>query len=45
MDNSNAMGMAGGGASMYMRDLVDKLAFVRTEILANFNIGEARRTW
>jgi hypothetical protein len=39
------MGTAGGGASTYMRDLVDKLSFVKTEIFPFFNIGEARRTW
>jgi conserved oligomeric Golgi complex subunit 5 len=45
MDTGMGMGMAGGGASVYMRELVDKLSFVKTELFANFNIGEARRTW
>jgi conserved oligomeric Golgi complex subunit 5 len=45
MDAGMGMGMAGGSASLYMRELVDKLTFVKMEIFANFNIGEARRAW
>jgi hypothetical protein len=45
MDAGMATGMAGGSTSLYMRELVDKLGFVKTEIFANFNIGEARRAW
>jgi hypothetical protein len=45
MDGGMGMGMAGGSSSMYMRELIDKLTFVKTEIFANFSIGEARWTW
>lgn len=41
----DAHGAMGGGASTYMRDLVEKLAFIRTEILGNFNVGDASREW
>ena len=34
-----------GGTSVYMKDLVEKLAFVKTEVYGKFNIGEAGRTW
>ncbi|KIY53032.1 hypothetical protein FISHEDRAFT_63466 [Fistulina hepatica ATCC 64428] len=32
-----------GGASLYMKDLVDKLSFIRTELLSKFSIAEAGR--
>ena len=34
-----------GGASVYMKDLVEKLTFIKTEVLAKFNIGETSREW
>ncbi|KAL0580334.1 hypothetical protein V5O48_001671 [Marasmius crinis-equi] len=34
-----------GGASMYMKDLVDKLSFIRTEILSRFSVGEDVQKW
>ncbi|KAG8987965.1 hypothetical protein FRB94_007800 [Tulasnella sp. JGI-2019a] len=34
-----------GGPSLYMRDMVDKLTFVRDEILGRFVIGDLARTW
>ncbi|KAL4267054.1 Conserved oligomeric Golgi complex subunit 5 [Pleurotus pulmonarius] len=34
-----------GGASIYMKDLVEKLAFVKAEILPTINIGEITKTW
>ncbi|KAJ7039234.1 Golgi transport complex subunit 5-domain-containing protein [Mycena alexandri] len=38
--------MAGmSGASFYMKDLVDKLSFVKLEILSKFNVGDAGREW
>ncbi|KAJ6593688.1 Golgi transport complex subunit 5-domain-containing protein [Mycena capillaripes] len=38
--------MAGmSGASFYMKDLVDKLSFIKVEILSKFNVGEAGREW
>jgi conserved oligomeric Golgi complex subunit 5 len=35
----------GGGPSLYMKDLVDKLSFVKSEIFSRFNVGEDSRTW
>ncbi|KAL1665907.1 Golgi transport complex subunit 5-domain-containing protein [Schizophyllum commune] len=32
--------MSGGGASFYMKDLVEKLAFVKGEILSKFNVED-----
>ncbi|KAI5889748.1 uncharacterized protein SCHCODRAFT_02601723 [Schizophyllum commune H4-8] len=32
--------MSGGGASLYMKDLVEKLAFVKDEILSKFNVED-----
>ncbi|KAJ7188486.1 hypothetical protein C8R46DRAFT_1157508 [Mycena filopes] len=38
--------MAGmSGASFYMKDLVDKLSFIRIEILSKFSVGDAGREW
>ncbi|KAF5385847.1 hypothetical protein D9615_002395 [Tricholomella constricta] len=34
-----------GGSSFYMKDLVEKLSFIKTEILGKFSIGGAGRTW
>lgn len=35
----------GSGGSPYMQDLVDKLAFLRTEILGRMSMGEFMRHW
>jgi len=35
----------GGGSSIYMKDLTEKLSFIKSEILSKFNIGEASRAW
>ncbi|KAF7362065.1 Conserved oligomeric Golgi complex subunit 5 [Mycena venus] len=38
--------MAGmSGASFYMKDLVDKLSFIKVEILSKYNVGDAGREW
>ncbi|KAK7035254.1 hypothetical protein VNI00_012021 [Paramarasmius palmivorus] len=34
-----------GSASLYMQDLVDKLSFIRNEILAKYSVGDDTRTW
>ncbi|KAF7298173.1 ACT domain-containing protein [Mycena chlorophos] len=34
-----------GGASLYMKDLVEKLGFIKTEILSKYNLGDAMREW
>jgi hypothetical protein len=35
----------GGGSSFYMKDLVDKLSYVKAEILSKFNVGEPTQGW
>lgn len=38
--------MAGmGGSSFYMKDLVEKMSFFKTEILTKFNVGDDGRAW
>jgi conserved oligomeric Golgi complex subunit 5 len=38
--------MAGmNGTSLYMKDLVEKLSFIKVEILSKFNVGTASRAW
>ncbi|TRM69739.1 Golgi transport complex subunit 5-domain-containing protein [Schizophyllum amplum] len=32
--------MSGGGASLYMKDLVEKLAYVKGEVLSKFNVDD-----
>ena len=34
-----------GGPSAYMKDLVDKLDFVRTQILARYSVGTLNSEW
>ncbi|RDB25440.1 Conserved oligomeric Golgi complex subunit 5 [Hypsizygus marmoreus] len=34
-----------GGSSFYMKDLVEKLSFIKAEVLSKFSIGEAGRAW
>ncbi|KAF8584833.1 hypothetical protein K439DRAFT_1646830 [Ramaria rubella] len=34
-----------GGASTYMKELVDKLSFVRKEVLSKYSLGEITQEW
>ncbi|KAK0455394.1 Golgi transport complex subunit 5-domain-containing protein [Desarmillaria tabescens] len=34
-----------GGTSLYMKDLVEKLAYIKAEIFSKFGIGDEKRTW
>jgi len=34
-----------GGSSFYMKDLAEKLSFIKSEILSKYNIGETGRAW
>jgi len=34
-----------GGPSFYMKDLVEKLSFVKAEVLSQFNLGDVGRSW
>ncbi|KAK0213021.1 Golgi transport complex subunit 5-domain-containing protein [Desarmillaria ectypa] len=34
-----------GGASLYMKDLVEKLAYIKAEIFSKFGIGDEKRAW
>lgn len=44
-DSADPMAAMGGGASPYMKDLADKLAFVKTEVLAQFHVPALARDW
>lgn len=35
----------GGGASPYMQDLIDKLGFMRSELLSRMSMGDFMRDW
>ncbi|OCF73876.1 hypothetical protein I204_05721 [Kwoniella mangroviensis CBS 8886] len=39
------MTMGSGGGSPYMQDLIDKLSFVRSEILGRMSLGEMMKEW
>jgi len=39
------MAQGAGGPSTYMKDLVDKLDFVRTQILAHYSVGALNSEW
>ncbi|KAF7375982.1 ACT domain-containing protein [Mycena sanguinolenta] len=44
--NKPADAMSGiSGPSFYMKDLVDKLSFIKVEILSKYSIGDAGREW
>ncbi|OCH92516.1 hypothetical protein OBBRIDRAFT_886245 [Obba rivulosa] len=48
MDFSDAidpMSAMGGGSSLYMKDLVEKLSFIKTEVLSQFNVPEMQKQW
>lgn len=34
-----------GGASVYMKELVDKLSFIRKEVLSRYSIGDITQEW
>ena len=42
MDPMTAMG---GGASPYMKELAEKLEFIKAEVLSQFNTPEVSRGW
>ncbi|KAJ7594725.1 Golgi transport complex subunit 5-domain-containing protein [Mycena floridula] len=37
--------MTGGGSSFYMKDLVEKMSFIKAEILSKYNVGDDARAW
>ena len=37
--------MGGAGASPYMKDLVEKLAFVKTEVLSQYHVPDVSEQW
>jgi hypothetical protein len=37
--------MSGGGSSLYIKELVEKMAFIKSEILTKFNVGDDGRAW
>ncbi|TFK54291.1 hypothetical protein OE88DRAFT_1654898 [Heliocybe sulcata] len=41
----DSMAGMGGGASLYMKDLSDKLSFIKMEILSKFSLGDEMREW
>ena len=43
-DSADRMG-TGGGPSPYMKDLVEKMSFIRTEVLVQYNVPERIREW
>ncbi|KZT26804.1 hypothetical protein NEOLEDRAFT_1177385 [Neolentinus lepideus HHB14362 ss-1] len=43
--NVDPMAGMGGGASLYMKDLSDKLSFLKMEILSKLNLGDEMREW
>ena len=34
-----------GGSSLYVKELTDKLAFIKSEIIMKYNLGDYGRTW
>lgn len=44
-DSVDPMSAMGGGASPYMKELSEKLTFVKNEVLSQFNTPEVSRGW
>ncbi|KAI0769620.1 Golgi transport complex subunit 5-domain-containing protein [Trametes elegans] len=44
-DKVDPMAAMGGGPSPYMKDLIEKLTFIKTEILAQYNVPDVSRQW
>ncbi|KIP10909.1 hypothetical protein PHLGIDRAFT_115048 [Phlebiopsis gigantea 11061_1 CR5-6] len=44
-DSADPMAAMGGGASPYMKDLAEKLTYVKTEVLVQFYVPEISREW
>ncbi|KAI0645490.1 Golgi transport complex subunit 5-domain-containing protein [Trametes meyenii] len=44
-DSVDPMAAMGGGPSPYMKDLIEKLTFVKNEILAQYNVPDVNRQW
>ncbi|KAI0675086.1 Golgi transport complex subunit 5-domain-containing protein [Trametes maxima] len=44
-DSIDPMTAMGGGPSPYMKDLIEKLTFVKNEVLAQYNVPEVSRQW
>src|SRR5258708_12635562 len=41
----NVAHAGGGGTSIYMKDLIEKLEFVRSAILARYSVGDLSKGW
>jgi hypothetical protein len=37
--------MALGGSSLFMKELTEKLSFIKTEVLSRYSLGEAGQEW
>ncbi|KAH8093869.1 Golgi transport complex subunit 5-domain-containing protein [Cristinia sonorae] len=44
-DSADPMAGMGGGPSPYMKDLVDKLNFIKSDVLSLWNVPEASQQW
>ncbi|KAI0342194.1 hypothetical protein BDW22DRAFT_1376570 [Trametopsis cervina] len=44
-DNVDPMAAMGGGASPYMKDLSEKLSYIKTDVLSQFNTPEISKEW
>ena len=44
-DSSDPMAGMGGGPSPYMKDLVEKLNFIKSDILSLWNVPDVSQKW
>ena len=44
-DSVDPMSAMGGGASPYMKELSEKLSFIKVEVLSQFNTPDVSRGW
>ena len=43
-DSADRMG-TGGGPSPYMKDLVERLSYIKSDVLCQFNVAEVNQDW
>ncbi|KAI0633283.1 Golgi transport complex subunit 5-domain-containing protein [Trametes polyzona] len=44
-DKVDPMAAMGGGPSPYMKDLIEKLTFIKNEVLAQYNVPDVSKQW
>ena len=44
-NTSDPTAVIGGGPSPYMKDLVERLSYIKSDVLCQFNVAEVNQDW